>query len=308
MFASSRPTVRRRALAAAGTAAVLAVTLAACGSSSDSSSTPGMDHGAKPTASSSASTSPSMGDMPGMDHMAAGNGLADNKDGYRLTSKDTTLPAGKQAAYRFAVAGPDGKPVTAFALDQTKRMHFYAIRSDLTGFQHIHPTMAANGTWTADLDTLAPGSWRMFTSFTPDSGAGKGTALVLSRTTTVPGTATKTPLPAAAKTADVDGYTVTVKGDPMAGMEHPLAVTVTQDGKPVTDLQPYLDTYAHLTAFHEGDSAFAHLHPTTKVNGDHGGPELSFNAELPTSGNWRLFLQFQAGGKLHTGALTLNVG
>jgi len=309
MFTSSRPAVRRRALAAAGTAAALALTLAACGSSNDgSSSMPGMDHGAKPSASTSSSASPSMGDMPGMDHMASGNGLADNKDGYRLTSKDTTLTAGRQAAYRFTVTGPDGKPVTAFAVDQTKRMHFYAVRSDLTGFQHIHPTMAADGTWTADLDRLAPGSWRMFTSFTPDSGAGKGNAFVLSRTTTVPGTATKTPLPAAAKTADVDGYTVTVKGEPMAGMEHPLTVTVTKDGKPVTDLQPYLDTYAHLTAFHEGDTAFAHLHPTTKVNGDHGGPELSFNAELPTAGNWRLFLQFQTGGKLHTAALTLNVG
>ncbi|MET7740330.1 hypothetical protein [Streptomyces sp. NPDC005385] len=246
--------------------------------------------------------------MPGMDHMAAGNGLADNKDGYRLTGKDTTLAAGKPTGYRFTVTGPDKKPVTSFAVDQTKRMHFYAIRSDLTGFQHLHPTMAADGTWTADLAALAPGSWRMFASFTPDTGAGKDTALVLSRTATVPGTASKTPLPAAGKTAEVDGYTVTVKGEPMAGMEHPMTVTVTKDGKPVTDLQPYLDTYAHLTAFHEGDTAFAHLHPTTKVDGDHGGPELSFNAELPTSGNWRLFLQFQTGGKLHTAALTLNVG
>ncbi|MET8411334.1 hypothetical protein ABZV34_25060 [Streptomyces sp. NPDC005195] len=309
MFASTRSTVRRRALAAAGTAAALALTLAACGSSNDSSSSmPGMDHGTKPSTSSSASTSPSMGDMPGMDHVAASNGLTDNKDGYRLTSKDTTLTAGKQAAYRFTVTGPDGKPVTAFGVDQTKRMHFYAIRSDLTGFQHIHPTMSADGTWTADLATLTPGSWRMFASFTPDSGSGKGTAFVLSRTVSVPGTASKTPLPAAGKTAEVDGYTVTVKGEPMAGMEHPMTVTVAKDGKPVADLQPYLDTYAHLTAFHEGDTAFAHLHPTTKVNGDHGGPELSFNAELPTSGNWRLFLQFQTGGTLHTAALTLNVG
>ncbi|MFH9467159.1 hypothetical protein ACH4LT_07655 [Streptomyces clavifer] len=240
--------------------------------------------------------------------MAVGNGLTDNKDGYRLTGKDTTLASGKQAAYRFAVTGPDGKPVTAFALDQTERMHFYAIRSDLTGFQHIHPTMAADGTWTADLDALAPGSWRMFASFTPDSGAGKGTAFVLSRTATVPGAASKTPLPAAAKTADVDGYAVTVKGEAMAGMEHPMTVTVTKGGNPVTDLQPYLDTYAHLTAFHEGDTAFAHLHPTTKVDSNYGGPELTFNAELPTAGNWRLFLQFQTGGKLHTAALTLNVG
>ncbi|WP_371534866.1 FixH family protein [Streptomyces sp. NBC_00466] len=309
MFASTRPVVRRRALAAAGTAAALALTLAACGSSDDSSSSmPGMDHNTEPSASSSANASPSMSDMPGMDHMAAGDGLSDNKDGYRLSSKDTALAAGKQAAYRFTVTGPDNKPVTGFAVDQTKRMHFYAIRSDLTGFQHIHPTMAADGTWTADLDTLPPGSWRMFASFTPDSGARKGTAFVLSRTVSVPGTATKTPLPAAAKTAEADGYTVTVKGDPMAGMAHRLTVTVTKDGKPVTDLQPYLDTYAHLTAFHEGDTAFAHLHPTTKVNGDHGGPELSFNAELPTAGNWRLFLQFQTGGTLHTAALTLNVG
>jgi hypothetical protein len=91
-------------------------------------------------------------------------------------------------------------------------------------------------------------------------------------------------------------------------MEHPLTVTITRGGKPVTDLQPYLDTYAHLTAFHEGDTAFAHLHPTTTVNGDHGGPELTFHAELPTAGNWRLFLQFQTAGTLHTAALTLHAG
>lgn len=94
----------------------------------------------------------------------------------------------------------------------------------------------------------------------------------------------------------------------MPGMAHPLTVSVAKDGTPVTDLQPYLDTYAHLTAFHEGDAAFAHLHPTTKVTGNNGGPDLNFHAELPTSGNWRLFLQFQTGGRLHTAALTLHMG
>ncbi|MFJ4641895.1 hypothetical protein ACIP69_40975, partial [Streptomyces hygroscopicus] len=179
MLSSPRFTMRRRALAAAGTAAALALTLAACGSSSDSSSMPGMDHGSKSSAASSPSATASMGDMPGMDHMVAGNGLSDTQDGYRLTSSDQSLPAGKQAAYRFTVTGPDGKPVTGFAVDQTKRMHFYAIRSDLTGFQHIHPTMAADGTWSADLASLTPGSWRMFASFTPDNGAQKGKDFVL---------------------------------------------------------------------------------------------------------------------------------
>jgi len=173
-----------------------------------------------------------MSAMPGMDQMATGNGLADAQDGYQFASPDTTLPAGRRTAYPFTITGPDGKPVTAFAVDQTKRLHFYAIRSDLTGFQHLHPTMAADGTWTADLAALAPGSYRMFASFTPDSGSGKGTAFVLSRTVTVPGTVTSTPLPAASGTAQVDGYTVTVKGDLMAGMEHSLTATITQGGNP----------------------------------------------------------------------------
>jgi hypothetical protein len=307
-YRSYRFVARRRGLAAAGAAAALALALAACGSSSGSSSMPGMDHGGKSSASSSPRASQAMGDMPGMDHTASGNGLSDTRDGYRLTSKDATLPSGRQTAYRFTVTGPDGRPVTGFAPDQTKRMHFYAIRSDLTGFQHIHPTMAADGIWTAGLASLTAGSWRLFASFTPDAGPGKGEDFVLSRTVTVPGTATKTPLPAPAARAQVDGYTVTVKGEPMAGMAHPLTVSIAKDGRPVTDLQPYLGTYAHLTAFHEGDAAFAHLHPTTKVTGDHGGPDLAFHAELPTSGNWRLFLQFQTGGTLHTAALTLHVG
>ncbi|MGW7381367.1 hypothetical protein [Streptomyces sp. NPDC054794] len=306
----TRLTAHGRTLATAGVATVLALTLAACASSGDSSGMPGMDHGAKASASPSPSPTAShaMDSMPGMAHMADGNGLSDTQDGYRLTSKDATLPSGEQAAYRFTVTGPDGRPVTDFAVDQTKRMHFYAIRSDLTGFQHIHPTPAADGTWSADLASLHPGSWRMFTSFTPATGAGKGKDFVLSRTLTVPGDARKTSLPAPAGSTRVDGYTVTLKGQLMAGMAHPLTVSVAKDGKPVTDLEPYLDTYAHLTAFHEGDAAFAHLHPTTDVTGDHGGPELNFQAELPTSGNWRLFLQFRTGGKLHTAALTLHVG
>lgn len=295
----------RRALAAAAATAALTLTLAACGSDSGSGHGSGMDHSATPSPSAS---DDGMASMPGMEPVSAGNGLAAAKDGYKMVSTAATVPAGKASAYRFAITGPDGKPVTGFAVDQTKRMHFYAIRSDLTGFQHLHPTMAGDGTWSAPLATLQPGTWRLYASFVPDGGAGKGKDFVLSRTVKVSGMAMPDPLPKASGTATVDGYTVTVKGDPMAGMAHQLTATVTKDGKPVTDLQPYLDTYAHLTAFHQGDLAFAHLHPETEVNGDHGGPTLSFHAQFPQSGNWRMFLQFQTGGRLHTASLTLRVG
>ncbi|MGV9264908.1 hypothetical protein ACWDRR_09625 [Kitasatospora sp. NPDC003701] len=251
--------------------------------------------------------------MPGMsgalglpDVPANARGLSAERDGYRLDPKDTDLPAGRAVGYPFTVTGPDGAPVTDFAVHQTKKLHFYAIRSDLTGFQHLHPAMAADGTWTADLAALTPGDWRLYTSFVPDTGPRKGSELVLSRTVTVPGAAAALPLPAPVGSTTVDGYTVTLRSEPMAGA-HRLTATVTRDGGPVTDLQPYLDSYAHLSAFHEGDQALAHLHPTDTVDGDHGGPTLTFQALLGEAGNWRLFLQFQTAGQLHTAELTLNV-
>lgn len=308
---------RNRALALAAGAAVLSLTLAACGSDAMS----GMDHGTSPAATAGASGGHQGHPMPGADAAttaaataataAAGGAPAEEQNGYRLTSATGTLAAGAAAAYRFAVTGPDGKPVTAFRTDQTKRMHFYAIRSDLTGFQHLHPEMGADGTWTAPLAALTAGTWRVYASFVPDSGAGRGTGLVLSRTVTVPGegAAAAAELPAATGSTTADGYTVTVEGAPAAGRAGELKVTVSKDGTPVTDLQPYLETFAHLTAFHAGDQAFAHLHPEARAEaGGTGGPALAFHAELPASGDWRLFLQFQTGGQLHTAALTLRAG
>ncbi len=292
----------RRGLLVASTLAFAGLGVTACGSASNSGGMPGMDHGS--TASPSTDRSPmsgmDMGDMP------TGDGLSATASGFTFVPSARSLAADKPTAFAFQIRGGDGKPVTAFAEDQTKPMHFYLVRSDLTGFQHIHPTMAADGTWTAPLAALQPGSYRAYASFIT-----KETPLVLSGPVTVPGPAATTPLPGAATSTQVDGYTLTVNGSGgglMANMTHALTVTVAKGGSPVTDLQPYLDTYAHLTAFHEGDLAFAHLHPQGSVSGDHGGPTLTFEAVLPRAGNWRLFLQFQTAGTLHTAAITLNAG
>lgn len=244
--------------------------------------------------------------MPGMDHtMPAGDGLASSASGFRFTTTTATLPAEQPTLFRFQIQAADGTPVTAYEPDQTKLMHFYLIRSDLTGFQHIHPELAGDGTWTAPMQALHPGSYRVYASFIPKNGFGTAAPLVLSDRVTVAGTAATTPLPPASATTQVDGYTLTLAGDTTAGRGGMLTVTVFKDGMPVTDLQPYLDTDAHLTAFHEGDLAFAHLHPEAPANVDHGGPTLSFHAELPRPGNWRLFVQFQTAGTLHTAAITI---
>lgn len=268
-------------------AAVVLTGTASCGNSTSHATMPGMTH---TTARSTA-----MATMPPMTDMPSGNGLAAESGGYRFTAPSSQLGT----SFQFRILGSNGKPVTRFQTDQTKLMHFYLVRTDLTGYQHVHPVMAPGGTWTAPLAATRPGTYRVYASFTPTGGQ----ALVLGRQVTTPGTPTRVPLPAAVPTTTVDGYTLRLAGAPMAGMEHTLTITITKGGRPVTDLQPYLGNDAHLTAFHAGDLAFTHLHPEGRAVAG----RLSFHALLAQAGKYRLFIQFQTGSRLHTAAITLTV-
>ncbi|MGH3604837.1 MAG: hypothetical protein ACRDQI_12530, partial [Pseudonocardiaceae bacterium] len=60
--------------------------------------------------------------------------------------------------------------------------------------------------------------------------------------------------------------------------------------------------------FHDPDLAFAH--PASARHGQRGPrwPDAVFEAMLPKSGNWRVFLQFQTASVLHTAAVTLSAG
>lgn len=303
--------MRTRLLIPAAAAAAGISLLAACSSTSnkpgdspgDSTSAVGMSgHGSSSPMSSMSrpDDGSSMPDMP----MPSGNGLSATVNGYTLNLHQTPM-TGMSMPIRLTIS-KNGKPVTAFDPEQTKLMHLYLIRSDLTGFQHLHPTRAADGTWSVTPTTVVSGSYRAYAQFVPHADAPAG-ALVLSRPLTVAGNPAPTsPMPMPSNRGSIDGYTVTVAGAAKAGTVTPLKITITDNGAPVADLQPYLDTYAHVTAIHAGDLAFAHLHPNGTVSGAHGGPTLTVNADLPAAGMYRMFVQFQTAGTLHTAAISIS--
>lgn len=282
----------------------VALAATACGKANQAGTGSGMGSMSMPMTSAMAGMA--SGDpMP----MPIGEGISASQNGYTFVPSTTTVMAGMPMTFTFHISGPDGKAVTYFQVDQTKLMHFYVIRSDLSGYQHLHPTMAADGTWSASLDALSAGSYRAYASFVTTDAQGKPMAFVLSVPVTVPGTTATTPVPAPGPTATVDGYTLALSGQPMASRTSALMVHVSQNGQPVTDLQPYLETYAHLSAFHAGNLAFAHLHPQGGIaTTGNGGPDLTFQADFPESGSWRLYVQFQTGGTVHTAAFTVAVG
>jgi hypothetical protein len=110
------------------------------------------------------------------------------------------------------------------------------------------------------------------------------------------------------RTAHVDGYTVTVAGALSPGVDSTLTLSVARDGRPVTDLQPYLGAYGHLVVLREGDAAYPHVHPDG-APGDgttEPGPEIAFEAAVPSSGDYRLFLDFRHEGVVRTAELAMS--
>jgi hypothetical protein len=117
-----------------------------------------------------------MSGMGGMS-MATGDGLADTVNGYTLTLRTppSTTPPG---AATFTITH-DGTAVTQFDPEQTKLMHLYLIRSDLSGFQHVHPSMSPDGTWSAPITPVTAGAYRIYVQFVPHADVARG-ALTLS--------------------------------------------------------------------------------------------------------------------------------
>jgi len=296
--------VRTRTIFLATAAAAAAVLLTACSSSGSTDANSAGGHDSMPGMTMSAGPSSTSHDGMGGMPMSTGSGLADAVHGYRL--RITSQPmSGMAMPVRFVIT-KDGRPVTGFQPEQTKLMHFYLIRRDLTGFQHLHPVMDDQGSWTVTPAPLGSGSYRIYTQFVPKGGAG---AIVLGRPLSVGGkAAADVPLPPATRSTTVDGFEVALSGRVRAGTDSPLQITISKDGRPVTDLQPYLDTYAHVTAIHAGDLAFAHLHPSGTATGGGGGPRLTVEADLPEAGRYRLFIQFMTGARLHTAAITVTSG
>jgi hypothetical protein len=222
-------------------------------------------------------------------------------DGTRAGVGGLTLrPVGgaTKANWRFQITDRDGKPVREFEREQTKLLHLIVVRADLTGFQHLHPRLAADGTFSTPVDLAPGGRYRAITDFTT---AGK--RYVLGTTLGSAGETPERPLPPRNDVASSAGYSVRLKRPArlVAGRDTALTFEVSRGGKPVTDLQPYLGAHGHLVALRAGDQAYSHVHP---LESDSARGSIRFNAELDQPGRYRLFLQFRTHGRVHTAAFS----
>jgi hypothetical protein len=231
-------------------------------------------------------------------------GLAVSAGGYTLVPESTTFPAAGASELRFRIDGPDRRPVTDFAIAHDKPLHLIVVRRDLTGYQHLHPTVAPDGTWRVPLTLARPGSWRAYADFAAVGANGAQTPVTLGVDLTVSGDYQPAPLPAVARESTVEGLSATYEGPPQGGACTPLLFRVYgPDGSPVTDLERYLGAYGHLVVLREGDLGYVHVHPEEELSGG----AVKFWLAAPNPGRYRMFFDFQRGGTVHTAEYTLAV-
>ncbi|MFE9443514.1 hypothetical protein ACFYO2_32050 [Streptomyces sp. NPDC006602] len=238
-------------------------------------------------------------------------GLQVSAHGYSIDLKTPRIERGRTTDIRFAILDAKGRPVTDYEVEQEKELHLILASRDLTVYRHLHPTRSADGTWRMPVDLPTAGDYRLFADFAPAAEAGGSVeSLTLGTDLAVAGSYQPQELPKQVSTSEVDGYTVTLRGDLDAGSPRELTFEVRKDGKPVTDLQPYLGAYGHLVALRTGDLAYLHVHPNSEA-GDaktKPGPTVSFTATAPSAHGYRLFLDFKHEGKVRTANFTVQAG
>lgn len=225
-------------------------------------------------------------------------GLQVAADGYAIEVLSHPIEPGREQALELRITGPGGETVTEFTESHEAELHLIVVRRDLADYQHLHPELAPDGTWSVPVSFDGSGTYRAFADFVP---AGRDDGLTLGVDLPVAGEYLPEPTSAPNRTGEVDGYTVTLDGDLVAGSVSPVTLSVSRDGEPVTDLEPYLGADGHLVALRAGDLAYLHVHPQGEhePGGGHGH-EVGFAVEAPSAGTYRLFFEFQHEGTVRT--------
>lgn len=238
--------------------------------------------------------------LPGHDHSAtsathdhSGNGGATSPmaPGFEMNGFQLMTEHIHGGSATFHMRNPNGDTVTEFAEAHGALLHAVLIRPDLSDFQHVHPEINVDGSWTVAIDQ--PGQWHLVFETVPVvNGVAESQSIIVTANVDDEAVVDAASLPAADDVVEVDGLVVARNG---------FAFTVTSaDGGAATGLEPYLEQVAHLVAIRQGDLAFSHLHPLDSPAGT-----FDFRPGVAQPGTYRLFLQFGHSGSVLTVPFTV---
>ncbi len=228
--------------------------------------------------------------------------------------------AGQPVTLRYRVfQASSGRAITNLPYDHERPMHLIFVSDDLADFQHIHPTLGADGAYSVTTTLPRGGTYRLYDEFVRD-----GKTILDQRTLAIGGpVGAALPLVADRTPQTVGGLTMALAGPQQAraGATEPFTVAITQEGSPVADLQPYLGAAAHVAIVRADGADFAHTHAegadthATGAGDGHAhdpiagpfGPNLGFTASFAGPGLYKIWVQVNRGGQVFTAPFVVEV-
>jgi hypothetical protein len=217
-----------------------------------------------------------------------------------------TPVAGQPIKATVTLSTSSGKPVAPADLlvVHTRPLHLLIIDPSLNDYQHVHPEPADKpGQWVFDFTPSAGGTYRIFADFTP---AATGRGLYAGADLEVGGAPEKMggrngngPLALDPVRGDLR-FSLTPAQQPVrANQPVDLKFAVRRENGADVTLEPLMDAFAHLVAFDETRSGFAHLHPMedgAQVP-DLKQPVLNFKFTIPSPGRYVIWAQVKVAGE-----------
>lgn len=206
--------------------------------------------------------------------------------------------AGQDTTIRINIEDNHGEPVNNFDIEHEKLLHLIVVSKDLSYFNHIHPEYNGQGEFVITNKFPSGGEYKLIADYVPTGGS-KTTAM---EWITIEGAAADP----AALTPDkshskvVDGVEVALLNDhPEAGKDFELNFKLTdaKTKEPITDLEQYLGAVGHVVVLSQDTEQYLHVHP---IDEKARGPEAKFVTIFPDKGIYKIWAQFQRGGKIIT--------
>lgn len=185
---------------------------------------------------------------------------------------EAVLVTGAQPVQAFARTGPGpcgtvhvdmwevraGKTVPGYDVDMTKLAHLIVVTDDLRFFSHVHPVLQPGGHFTIDL-ALRPRE--LYHLYIDDRASGIGRTVFRFDIPMAGAVVRKRVLHAAGNSVKVGPYVLAVDSTVLVpGVVTTINVNVTRNGKPATDLHPYLGVMTHGVFIGVNDLAYMHAH------------------------------------------------
>lgn len=220
----------------------------------------------------------------------------------------TDLVAGQEAYFTLMLKTASGKPIAPedLLVTHTRRLHLLIIDPWLNDYQHVHPAPGARpGDWTFSFTPKREGVYRVFADFTPvvtARGLYAATDVQIGKAG-LPKLLTMVLRHEPSWVVERDGYRFALvpAAQPVRAkqpVDLKLVVTRADGGR--VPLGLVMGAFAHLVAFDEARSGFAHLHPTTKdplQPPDAVKPVLDFKITIPAAGSYVVWAQLNLDGR-----------